>query len=122
MAKDKLAATIEAVGKKKAKQKKLKEAPAGTRASALPSDVRDALSAKFGKANLNGVRVHTGGNAAQLAGTLGARAFSVGNNIYLAKSGDARNRGLLAHELTHVLQQGRGSMPKASKGKALTSR
>ena len=59
-------------------------------------------------ADLSGVRVHTGGDAAAAASGYGARAFTQGNDIHFnagefspgTKEGDR----LLAHELTHVVQ------------------
>lgn len=58
------------------------------------------------------VRVHTGAEASRAAADLRARAFTVGPNIAF-DSGEydpttARGRHLLAHELTHVVQQTEG--------------
>ncbi|HEX5503430.1 MAG TPA: DUF4157 domain-containing protein [Thermomicrobiales bacterium] len=56
-----------------------------------------------------GVRIHTGPAAARAAEAVQARAFTVGRDIvfgagqYAPQS--AAGRGLLAHELTHTLQQ-----------------
>jgi Domain of unknown function (DUF4157) len=59
------------------------------------------------------VRVHTDQTAAAQAEALGAKAFTVGNDIAFAEGrynpGTTEGRRLLAHELTHVAQQGRGS-------------
>lgn len=55
------------------------------------------------------VRVHHDASAARLAGAVAARAFTVGNDVffgagqYRPHTGDGRR--LLAHELTHVVQQ-----------------
>jgi hypothetical protein len=60
--------------------------------------------------DLSGVRVHTGPEAAEAAQSVNARAFTVGRDIvfgtgqYAPQSRDGL--WLLAHELTHVLQQG----------------
>ncbi len=73
----------------------------------LPSAVRARMEPKLG-ANLSDVSVHTGGDSAKAATGLGARAFTVGNDVHFnagefapgSKEGDR----LLAHELTHVVQ------------------
>lgn len=60
--------------------------------------------------DLSGVNVHTNGEADQLNKQLGAKAFTVGNDIffrdgaYAPQSSDGQR--LIAHELTHVVQQG----------------
>lgn len=62
--------------------------------------------------DLSAVRIHTGGEAADLAAAVNARAFTVGNDIFFANGeyapDSAEGRKLLAHELTHVAQQGGG--------------
>jgi hypothetical protein len=67
------------------------------------------LEGHFG-ADLSGVRVHTDNGAATLNRELNAQAFTVGSDIFMAKGkynpGSAEGQGLLAHELTHVGQQG----------------
>ncbi|MCG8420289.1 MAG: DUF4157 domain-containing protein [Proteobacteria bacterium] len=64
-------------------------------------------------ADFSDVRVHTGSQATGVARKLNARAFTIGNHItfgsgqYSPSSNDGKR--LLAHELTHVVQQrGRG--------------
>jgi hypothetical protein len=60
-------------------------------------------------ANFSSVRVHTGQNAAKMNQSLNARAFTYGNNIYFNKGEynpeSSMGKRLLAHELTHVVQQ-----------------
>lgn len=54
------------------------------------------------------VRVHTGDAAAQAAAGIGARAYTVGRDIVLGQgehAATAAGQTLLAHELTHVVQQ-----------------
>ncbi|HET7502160.1 MAG TPA: DUF4157 domain-containing protein [Kofleriaceae bacterium] len=55
------------------------------------------------------VRIHTDRNAARLASQMGARAFTIGSNVAFASGqyapGSLEGDALLAHELTHVLQQ-----------------
>ncbi|MCR8725837.1 eCIS core domain-containing protein [Frigidibacter sp. ROC022] len=112
---------VEKLKGRKAKVKPLPEAPSGTRGVALPKDVKEMLETHF-KTNLSKVRIHTGGNAADVGKKLGAKAFTVGNDVFFGKTGDAGDKKLLAHELTHVIQQGNGKIPPAQKGKALTSK
>jgi len=107
---------------KKAKAKPLKTEPSGTKATKLPKDIAKGMEEAFGT-DLSKVRVHVGGNAAEMCKELGAKAFAMGNDIFLAKPGDAKNSKFLAHELSHVVQQGGGKkMPKAKKGKVLVSK
>lgn len=58
--------------------------------------------------DLGGVRIHTGADAEEAAGRLGARAYTVGSDVVFGKGEyrpDApRGRWLLAHELAHVAQ------------------
>jgi hypothetical protein len=68
---------------------------------------------------LDGVRVHSGPQVESLASYLGAEAFTFGSRVF-APSGTlrpdtARGAGLLAHELTHVVQQ-TGSLRSAERG------
>lgn len=52
------------------------------------------------------VRLHTDSSANNFAENLGALAATVGNNIYFAKGAERRGGlRLLAHEMTHVVQQ-----------------
>jgi hypothetical protein len=81
--------------------------------SPLPGDVRGFMEPRFG-ADFSGVRVHTGGEAAQLSKDLSAQAFTHGQDIYLGSGkydpGTTAGKRLLAHELTHVVQQNAGQV------------
>jgi hypothetical protein len=74
----------------------------------LPSDVRSDMESRMGF-EFGGVRIHTDSNAGHLAREVSAHAFTVGsdivfaNNQYRPETTDGRK--LLAHELTHVVQQ-----------------
>jgi len=76
--------------------------------SPLPSEVRTYMEPRF-EADFGGVRVHTGDEASQLNRALSAQAFTHGQDIYLGESkyapGSDAGKRLLAHELTHVVQQ-----------------
>jgi hypothetical protein len=77
----------------------------------LPKDSREDMERQLGR-DLTAVRVHTDADAAALCARVGARAFTVGNDIFFAPGELApeteAGRNLLAHELTHVVQQGAG--------------
>lgn len=76
----------------------------------LPEDVAAEMSAGFGT-DLSHVRLHTGTEAADLNNRLQARAFTVGSDVFLRDPTSLRSgagQELLAHELTHVVQQSGG--------------
>jgi hypothetical protein len=64
--------------------------------------------------DLSDVRVHTDVNAAAAARSVGAEAYTQGNNIYFGPGqynpGSPGTGKLLAHELTHVVQQRQGGV------------
>lgn len=75
---------------------------------ALPPRLRGRMEASFG-ADFSAVRIHRDAEAAELSASLSARAFTHGGEIYFgAGAYDPASRSgqhVLAHELTHVLQQ-----------------
>ena len=100
--------------------------PAGPGAGAAPPVVHEALSAP-GRAlepavrgdmerrfahDFSRVRVHTGPTAERSAGAVHAHAYTVGSDVVFAAGryapGTHEGRRLLAHELTHVVQQSGG--------------
>src|SRR5207244_2732396 len=78
----------------------------------LNADNLDLMRSRFGH-DFSRVRVHAGENAARAAQSISARAFTVGPDIVFGTSqyvpGTPRGQRLLAHELTHIVQQGLGS-------------
>ncbi|MFN9029456.1 MAG: DUF4157 domain-containing protein [Betaproteobacteria bacterium] len=76
---------------------------------ALSADERGFFEPRFGH-DLGAVRLHTDDGAAQAAAAMNARAFTYGNDIYFAagryRPDSDAGRHLMAHELTHTLQQG----------------
>jgi hypothetical protein len=74
----------------------------------LPDSVRSYMEPRFG-AEFSGVRVHRGSEADALNRELGAQAFTWQRDIYFGAgrySPETRDgQRLLAHELTHVVQQ-----------------
>jgi len=114
--------TAEALKGKKAKIKRYKTEPADTKATKLPKDVQKALEEHFGT-RLTKVRVHTGGNIKDVCKELKAQAFTIAQDIYFKTPAAAKDKKLLAHELTHVIQQSQGKMPKKAKpGTALIAK
>jgi hypothetical protein len=76
--------------------------------SPLPSAVRSHMEPRFG-ANFGNVRVHTGDAAAKHSASVNAHAFTVGDHIFFGRDQyqpqSAGGRELIAHELTHTIQQ-----------------
>ena len=74
----------------------------------LPENVRSTLEAKL-NADFSSVRVHHGQNAFRLAETLGAEAFTLGQDIFFSPGNydphSESGQRILAHELAHSLQQ-----------------
>ncbi|BAZ31949.1 OmpA/MotB domain-containing protein [Cylindrospermum sp. NIES-4074] len=77
--------------------------------SPLADDVRGFMEPRFGT-KFDHVRVHTSEEAIQMNRELGAQAFAHGSNIYFGAGkynpGSSDGKHLLAHELTHTIQQG----------------
>jgi len=67
--------------------------------------VLQKLESRMG-ADLSGVRVHEGSAAQESAAALQARAFTHKGDIWLGKGESQENTNLMAHEATHVVQQG----------------
>lgn len=93
--------------------------------SALPDTTRSFMESRF-QADFSGVRVHTGSNAESLSRSIHAQAFTHGNDIYFnaGKYSPHTESGgtLLAHELTHTIQQGASQnvSPKPIKRKPMS--
>lgn len=111
----------------------------------LPSQTRSFMESGIG-ADFQHVSIHTGTEAVQMNRDLGAKAFTVGNDIYFNSGQYSPETGegkkLLAHELTHTVQQGasgqsiqrakldhkqltwddfKGTVPKKTKNEATTA-
>jgi hypothetical protein len=75
----------------------------------LDATTRSCFEGAFGGADFSGVRLHRGHEAGELSNRLQAKAFTVGRHIYFgeeaAPATTPAGRELLAHELTHTLQQ-----------------
>lgn len=77
----------------------------------LDAQTRSFMESRFGH-DFGRVRVHTDDRAAESASAVGASAYTVGSDVVFARGSYApsttEGRRLLAHELTHVLQQSGG--------------
>ncbi len=80
----------------------------------LGSAVRAFMEPRFGR-DLGHVRVHTGEQASRAAASVNALAFTVGSDIVFGAGryapDSAGGQELMAHELTHVMQQSGGGSP-----------
>lgn len=79
------------------------------RGAPLQPELRSYFEPRFGH-DFGEVRVHADAEAGRATRELGARAFTYGRDIVFApgelQPGSERGRTLLAHELTHTVQQG----------------
>jgi len=75
---------------------------------AMPNALRAEMEGAFG-ADFGQVRLHTDARADQLSGSLEAEAFTTGRDVFFRRGAydpdSRRGRDLMAHELTHVVQQ-----------------
>ena len=74
----------------------------------LPDSVRSSLEPRLGH-DFSQVHIHADAKADELSQQLGARAFTTGNDVFFREGAyqpsSEDGRGLIAHELTHVVQQ-----------------
>jgi outer membrane protein OmpA-like peptidoglycan-associated protein len=84
--------------------------------NSLPAATRAFFEPRFG-ADFSHVRVHTGSRAEEAAKSIGAKAFTLGRDIGFNRGQYApesnKGRRLLAHELTHVVQQNGSRLQRA---------
>lgn len=75
----------------------------------LPAPVQGEMGQKIG-ADFSGVNIHTGSQSVGMSNALGAQAFTHGSDIYFNEGKyqpeTSEGKHLLAHELTHTVQQG----------------
>ncbi|MCI0337075.1 MAG: DUF4157 domain-containing protein [Acidobacteria bacterium] len=90
----------------------------------LPQSARAYFEPRFGH-DFSDVRVHTTGRAEEAARQVNAQAFTIGRDIVFGvgryNPETQTGRQLLAHELTHVVQQSQASMPNQIMRKPPTS-
>ena len=79
----------------------------------IPYPARAEMENAFG-ADFSNVRLHTDSHAVDMSRRIGAHAFTHGNDIYFNQGmfnpSTADGQHLLAHELTHTIQQGVGQI------------
>lgn len=107
-------------------------APAGPVAASVGADIQaargggqplaPALRAQMGQAmgaDFSAVRAHTDARADQLSQSIQATAFTVGQDVFFRQGaydpGSRAGQELIAHELTHVVQQRRGGITAHSR-------
>ncbi len=82
---------------------------------AMPADIQRSMEGAFG-ADFSGVRVHTDSESDRLNSSVGARAFTTGTDVFFREGEYQPNttdgKRLLAHELTHTIQQNAVSRTK----------
>ena len=88
---------------------------------ALPDHIRSFFEPRFGH-DFRQVRIHSDQSAADSARSVRARAYTLGNRVVFGageyRPGTTEGRRLLAHELTHVIQQ-RGNLTSQMQCQAL---
>ena len=86
---------------------------------ALDENVQQKMSGAMGH-DFSQVRVHTSNEADSLNQDLGAKAFTTGQDIFFKDGsydpGSSSGQELIAHELTHVVQQNTGSVSSGGSG------
>ena len=92
----------------------------------LPGPVRSQMESAFGQ-SFSQVNIHTDSAAAEMSRSIGAKAFTYGNDIFFNQGqfspDSSSGRHLIAHELAHTVQQSRkvarkgdsDNLPKAEK-------
>jgi Domain of unknown function (DUF4157) len=80
----------------------------------LDADTRAFFEPRFGH-DFSQIRVHTDSRAAESARSVNALAYTVGRDIAFGAGryapGESEGRRLLAHELTHTIQQSQSTLP-----------
>jgi hypothetical protein len=91
--------------------------------SKLDTKVQSEMEGHLGT-DLSGVNVHTGGEAQKMSGDINAKAFAHGQDVYFNEGqynpSSQEGKGLLAHELTHTVQQNKDVDRKIQKQSAVT--
>lgn len=86
--------------------------------ASMDGETKNFMETRFGT-DFSDVKIHTGSQAVQMSRELNAQAFTVGNDIYFNEGKYSPNsesgKHLLAHELTHTVQQTGGIRRKIQK-------
>lgn len=87
--------------------------------SPLPADVREEMQGRLGH-DFSDVRVHTDSAAHDSAKSVNAHAYTVGSNVVFQRDrydpSSHEGKTMLAHELTHVVQQRSGPVDGTDSG------
>ncbi|WP_199339482.1 eCIS core domain-containing protein [Nostoc sp. FACHB-892] len=82
----------------------------------MADNIREPMEVAFG-ADFSAVKVHTDGKSDQLNRSIQARAFTTGQDVFFRQGeynpGSRGGQQLLAHELTHVVQQSGGAVQRS---------
>ena len=83
----------------------------------MADNVRQPMEEAYGT-DFSGVRIHTGSRADNLNKSIQAKAFTTGQDVFFRQGEyspeSSGGKELLAHELTHVVQQSGGSLQRKS--------
>ncbi|MFN0096628.1 MAG: DUF4157 domain-containing protein [Dehalococcoidia bacterium] len=85
--------------------------------SSLSPSIQGKMEGAMGS-DFSGVKVHHDESADALTRNMTAKAFTTGSDIFLRRDQNPNDQNLLAHELTHVVQQSSGRT--AAGGGAMT--
>ena len=87
--------------------------------SPLAADVRDEMQGRLGH-DFSDVRVHNDSQAHESARSVNAHAYTVGSNVVFQRdkydTSSPEGKTMLAHELTHVVQQRSGPVDGSAAG------
>ncbi|MEO5564927.1 MAG: DUF4157 domain-containing protein [Chitinophagaceae bacterium] len=88
------------------------------RGESMDDGTKSFMESRFGT-DFNGVKIHNDTESIQMNRELSAKAFTVGSDIYFNEGQyqphSSEGKNLLAHELTHTIQQGGGIERKIQK-------
>lgn len=102
---EEIQAKKESIGNKTSIEGKLRKGSGGSK---MDANTKSEMETGFG-ADFSGVKIHNDTEAANMSSNIGAQAFTHGNDIYFNKGKYSPNstegKHLLAHELTHTIQQ-----------------
>lgn len=83
----------------------------------LADSIRQPMEHAFGNVDFSGVKVHTDAQSDQLNRSIQAKAFATGQDIFFRQGSyqpeSQSGQSLIAHELTHVLQQNRAAVQRS---------
>lgn len=79
----------------------------------MPKGIQRSMENSFGR-DFSHVRMHTDHSAQKAAADLNARAFTHQNHIWLGRGENVNDKRIMAHELTHVIQQGAATKQSSS--------